>query len=396
MAKDGIEIAVSTIGEEGLRIVSLILGFAIVQLVLLLAAYRSRRQNINQLISFVLILAGGVGLMTLVLSPFLNQMSGFGSEFIFSIIAILVVVMLTVGIMMHKQMLRVPFAKVAISGSDPENEKDKLKKLQSISTVQFTSKEWDVKQLYKGGTRWFVGFGDDVSIERNLRFISDSQDAMFFSTGSAKDGMVIPSNMFRLMTSNDRQQAAIECHVRTKVVRVVGLGGSETATIVKYSKLDALLRERGAEGNVNLFVAMDPEEFKEFVEFSKSLENTNVISSVWVSQNCMHSTPSRSVWNYMLKNEVRMCMTNSFSIAPFRNTHDVFVNEAQNIIYEVVLGTKEDLRTTVDIIKFIHSMQKLSTRGETDQDTNLLIVEPTKSHEWVFKSNFTLLCDVTK
>lgn len=384
--QSGVEIAVATFGAEGLRIVSLIIGFAVVQLVLLLAAYRSKRQNVNKLISFVLLLAGTVGIITLVATPVVNKLESFGKNVVIGIVALIVIVLFVVGVLMHLSIIRVPFAKVGMINDLPSSRSKT--NLQSVASVWKQPEQWDLQTMYDKGIRWFIGFHEDESIRKGFSFIATHQDCIFLSLGSSKTRMAHPSNILRLMTTEQDQLNGARCYSSNKKMHFVSSEGAK--------KLDKEETSISPENAVTLskdhentfFFSLEPHELESFVQ--QHGENWGG-AQMWLSQKSVFDTPSTAVWQFITKHNAKLQMSQSFAMKPFKNTRNVLAEEAMMLVYECVLGAQEDLRTTVDILGFINNMPhfvKFNLKGDREDD-NLLILTPTKDEMWSFKGKYT-------
>lgn len=378
----GVEVAVQTFGAEGLRIVSLIIGFAVVQLVLLLAAYRSKRQNVNKLISFVLLLAGSVGVITLIALPIVHKLESFGKHVIISIVGAIVAAMLVMGILIQMGYIRIPFAKVGVIG-DVSLSRAKAN-LESVASVRKQPNTWDMQTMYDQGIRWFIGFHDDNSIKQDFSFIATHQDSVFLSIGSSKTRMAHPGNILRLMSTEQDQLNGAKCFTKAKNMFVVGNAKVYGATVI--SPQDAV--EPSKDPNNAIYLALNSEQLEDFVEKYGSSFGA---ADLWVSQSAAFLSPSPAVWQFLKAKHAKLQMAQSFAMKPFKNTKDVLSEEAMTLVYECVLGAQEDLRTTVDILKFIKEMPqfvKFNTNGDRDAES-LLILTPSSKEMWEFKGKFT-------
>lgn len=384
--QSGVEVAVATFGSEGLRIVSLIIGFSVVQLVLLLAAYRSKRQNVNKLIAFVLLLAGAVGILTLIATPVINKLESFGKNVVVGIVALIVIALFVVGLLMQMGFIRVPFAKVGMINDLPASRSKS--NLESVASVLKQPEQWDLQTMYDQGIRWFIGFYTDESIKKEFAFISTHQDCIFLSLGSAKTRMAHPSNLLRLMTTEHDQLNGAKCYSKDKKMHYVSPDGVKK--IIDHENVvspeDAIVLSKDPQNS--FFFSFSPQELEAFVQ-----EHANHWggAEIWVSQNAVFETPSTEVWNFLQKTNARLQMSQSFAMKPFTNTRNILAEEAMMLVYECVLGAQEDLRTTVDILGFIGQMPhfvKFNVKGDRDDD-NLLIVSPMADNMWHFKGKFT-------
>ena len=384
--QSGVEVAVATFGSEGLRIVSLIIGFSVVQLVLLLAAYRSKRQNVNKLIAFVLLLAGAVGILTLIATPVINKLESFGKNVVVGIVALIVIALFIVGLLMQMGFIRVPFAKVGMINDLPASRSKT--NLESVSSVFKQPEQWDLQTMYDQGIRWFIGFHTDASIKKEFSFVATHQDCIFISLGSSKTRMAHPSNLLRLMTTEQDQLSGAKCYSKDKKMHFVSMHGEKKIVESEnhVSPEDAITLSKDSQNA--FFFSLSPQELEEFVQ-----EHANHWggADIWLSQNSAFDTPSTEVWNFLRKTNARLQMSQSFAMKPFKNTRNILAEEAMMLVYECVLGAQEDLRTTVDILGFIGQMPhfvKFNVKGDRDDD-NLLIVSPTADDTWHFKGKFT-------
>lgn len=362
--------AVDSFGSEGLRIVSLVIGFSIVQLVLLLAAFRSRRQNVNHLIAFVFVFTGFSGLLVAVLTGVKERFkdtSEHTSRVVAGVILVLFVAMVVVGFCFYYSIIRIPFGQVAVSTRVPR-EGIYSNKLRTIAYIDDTSRILNYKDLYDRGYFWFIDFVSSQQIENNIEFILSHPDAIFFAVGSSRDDLVTPPNLFRLMNRDSDQIHGVECETKDKNIHVV--------------RSAADMREHDAKG-VPLFLDVGKEALEAIVK-----QTPVVLGDLWVSQSAAFSNPSKEVWEFLQRNKARMIVSQTSALVPFTALSDILIEEAMLLVYESILSKQEELKTHVDVIKFISNNREVvpfDSNGDRDSENRLMVVRVSDEHKWVFE-----------
>ncbi len=367
MMNDGVD----TVSGEFIRILGLILGFTVVNVVLLMAAFHSRHVNVNQLIAFVLVFASATGMVLIAVTP-LKMFLAKGNRKMWAagFMCLVVAALMVAGILFFKEVISMPLVKVNVATQFAPDMLD----VSSFVRMQSSDAHFDTAFLEKTremGFKFAVGGTSSKDLQKMLPFIIENPDLIVFSVGSTQPGLNIAPNLFRMMPSDIYTASTIAFALpKTGSVHVFsnksGPYSKKFAEILE-EQLGARfvlksLESVGSEINiqsVNSSVVV-PESREEAQEFWQK----NVIKggqAVWVTD-----TSDQVGCDQCMKN---LSESGASMLSPFKaafNPGNVVENPvlmstkaALDIIEQTALGAVNELRSTTDKISFIKTQNTL-------------------------------------
>ena len=378
--------AVRLFGQEGLRIVSLIVGFSVVQLVLMVAAFRSKRQNINDLIAFILMFVGVLGVMSLVLAPILSRAGSIGNNVMALVGVVMTVGVLAAGMMFKEGVLRFTTGTVAMAHGDDVSQ-GVLTRLKAVARVNAVKGALGDTDFSDSRTRYFVGFHSDAEFVAALPQLSQRPDAVFFSLGSTGESVVHPANSFRLMASNKRQWDAARCAMGNVPITLVttpalkrwasDFEGAASVLVLGETPDDQIVAALGKAGGVFVHV-----ETADLTQLTEKVPAEGVKATVRLSQTAAFDTLPAPVWAWVRSTNTSVSAVHTSALAPYTCARDVLSKEAAELCRELVMGGLEDLRSPFEVNAFIHSVPTLRFTRDGD-------MEKGKAHMSFAKANAT-------
>jgi hypothetical protein len=387
MMNDGVD----TVSGEFIRILGLILGFTVVNVVLLMAAFHSRHVNVNQLIAFVLVFASATGVVLIAVTP-LKMFLAKGNRKMWAagFMCLVVAALMVFGVLFFKEVISVPLVKVNVA---TEFEAEKLD-VSSFVRMQSSDAQFDTAFLEKTksmGFKFAVGGTSSRDLQKMLPFIIDNPELIVFSVDSTQPGLNIAPNLFRMMPSDIYTASTIVFALpKTGSVHVFSNKSGPYST--KFT--DLLQEQLGARFVLKPLAA-------EAVDVN--IQSTN--STVVVPEN---SEEAKEFWqNHVVKGgqavwvtdtsdqiDCAKCMKNMSEsganlLSPFKSAFNpgnlvedptlMSTKAALDIIEQTALGAINELRSTTDKINFIRSqntLQNFNTSGDGEPN-NLFQLQAT-------------------
>ena len=363
---------VRSFGQEGLRIVSLIVGFAVVQLVLMVAAFRSRRQNINSLIAFILLFVGVVCVVAVGVGAFASSMS-LSNRAVARLGFVAALAILLLGMFFKQRVIAIPTGTIVVSGNEQIDAAcaSSKSRLQEVARLVQTGKAFSQESMATALNRWsltphathFVGFDSDEEFMTALPHLGRARDSLFLCLGSSANGVLHTSNSFRLMPTNGQQWKGARCSFGTSspVTLIVSPqlakwkgDFADAAAVLTWDSQNTgpVKAALQAQTPLNIFMHVTPEDL---ASIAKAVEASTVKARIRLSQTAAYTAPAKETWAWLRSTAASVGAMHSSALEPYSCTRSVLMREALELCREIVMGSLEDFRSHFEINKFVTS-----------------------------------------
>ena len=245
----------STVGSEFTRILGLTLGFAVVNVVLLASAFQSKYPNVNQLMAFLLLFAGGTGIF-LVSLPYIKNFvdTDFRRHMATGFVVVCILTLLVFGILFATKNIGIPLAKVAVN-------RDQNSKSLNLTLQKVPSGPTFVKQSVDYGCKF--GIVDSVDLHDYIPGLLEYPEFILFSTQCITPGVNVSQNCFRVAPETATMQRVIDkMSEGTSVINVTAVDkdvdGKGNVVVVSNPKFWEKRRVLNAKKVVALGVCGEP------------------------------------------------------------------------------------------------------------------------------------------
>lgn len=371
--------SVQGLGWETGRIMGLVIGFAVVQLVLLVTSFRSKTYNVNQLVAFVLLFTGFAGIAALVFGPFISDKRY--SNALTAVVVCMVLIMIILGFLFQAQVLRFAQGHVELlpgsseDGPDVRRELQQLESLATIGVIDADDKRWAtpsnrlelLQQKYDDGRRWFIGVQSSLELRQMQPFFADNGDAFLFSTGSTDNNLYGLANVFRMLPSNATiidGMRSILAGREAVTLHVVTGGASDLQYVQDFIKADY-------GDHVTVVEAVSLGDVPNWRRVGEDADSSVVLVAVpsamaamtwtqggpgdletWVTDTSM-TFPSKEVQSIIAASRAQSLVAQPRALSQFRDIQSLATAEALGLVYEGILRQKEELNSESDMKRFL-------------------------------------------